>query len=155
MNYRHALVALLLPLSGCIVPPPGPYGAYPQPVYPGAYPAPAPYAQPDYAYPGYAYNDGSPTLFVDGVTWPLVFYGGGWGYWDGYRHWHAAPPGVWNHLNQRHPGGVGYRPFGGTPPGGFRPGPAAAPRGPAAVPRGAAPSRPAPSQAPARRLQNF
>jgi hypothetical protein len=109
--HRFALVALLLPLSGCYVP--GPYGYAPAGYPPPGYPAP--YAQPDFAYPGYAYNDGSPTFFVDGVTWPLVFWGGGWGYWDGYHRWHGAPPGVWHDLDRRHPGGVGYHPFGGGP----------------------------------------
>ena len=35
---------------------------------------------------------------------PLIFYGGGWGYWDGGHHWHGAPDGVWHNLNQRSPG---------------------------------------------------
>jgi hypothetical protein len=122
MRPRFALVALLLPLSGCVVPPyqagygygyapPGYPGAYPQPGYPGAYP------QPDYGYPGFSYYDDSPTLFVDGATMPLIFYGGGWGYWDGAHRWHAAPDGVARNLNQRFPGGAGYRPWAGGPPG--------------------------------------
>lgn len=119
MRYRLAFAAMLLPLAGCVVPPPGPYAAYPQPGYP------TPYPQPEFAYPGYAYNDGSPTLVVEGVTWPLIFYGGGWGYWDGYHRWHGAPGPVGNWLNARHPGGVGYHPWGGGPygrPGGGYPG---------------------------------
>jgi hypothetical protein len=140
--HRFALVALLLPLGGCYVPPPGPYGYAPAGYPPPGYPPP--YAQPDFAYPGYAYNDGSPTLFVDGVTWPLVFWGGGWGYWDGYHRWHGAPAGVWHDLDRRHPGGVGYHPFGGGPFG--RPvGLAAGPRGYGPPPgvRAAAAPRPA------------
>jgi hypothetical protein len=110
--HRFALVALLLPLSGCYVPPQGsPYG-YAQPGYPASY------GEADYAYPGYAYNGGSPTLYADGATWPLVFYGGGWGYWDGYHRWHGAPAGVWHDLDRRHPGGVGYHQYGGGPSGG-------------------------------------
>jgi hypothetical protein len=163
MRYRLAFAALLLPLAGCVVPPgPGPYGGYPQPGYPG------PYAQQDLGYPGYAYNDGSPTLVVEGVTWPLIFYGGGWGYWDGEHRWHGAPGRVGNWLSERHPGGVGYRPYGGgefghpvglrpggfggyPPPGGGRvgPGPGPGPGGfrsppPGSVRPAAAPSRQAP-----------
>ena len=105
MRRGLALTALLLPLAGCVVPPqPVGYGY-------GAYPAPG-YAA-DYAYPGYAYNSGSPTYFEGGVTWPLIFYGGSWGYWDGYHRWHRAPEGIGRHLEGRHPGGVGYRPWGG------------------------------------------
>jgi hypothetical protein len=116
MLQRLALAALLLPLTGCVVPPqPVGYGyGYPQPGYPGT----------DYAYPGYAYNDGSPTIAVEGATLPLIFYGGGWGYWDGYHRWHRAPEGLDRHLNQRFPGGAGYRPWGGGQIGrseGFRP----------------------------------
>jgi hypothetical protein len=124
VHHRLALTAVLLALSGCVVPPPpGPYAypgyappGYPPPGYPPpGYPAP--YGQPDFAYPGYAYNDGSPTFFADGVNWPLVFFGGGWGYWDGYHRWHGAPPAVWHNLEMRHPGGVGYHPAGGGPVG--------------------------------------
>jgi hypothetical protein len=150
MRNRLAFAALLLPLAGCVVaPPPGP------PPYP---PPPGPYAQPGYpppdamqepVYPGYAYNNGSPTLVVEGVTWPLVFYGGAWGYWDGFHTWHGAPGPIGRWLGMRHPGGVGYRPFGGGqfgrpvgfrgaygPGGGFRGG--AGVRGPG---RAAAPQR--------------
>jgi len=125
MRYRLAFAALLLPLAGCVVPPdqagygygypqPGYPGAYPQPGYPGAYP------QPDYDNPGFSYYDGSPTLAVEGATVPLIFYGGGWGYWDGGHNWHRAPEGVARNLNQRFPGGAGYHPWGGGQPG--RPG---------------------------------
>jgi hypothetical protein len=125
MHHRLAIAALLLPLAGCVVPPPeaAVYPAYPQPGYPPPQP---PYGQQDLAYPGYAYNNGSPTLLVEGVTWPLIFYGGGWGYWDGYHRWHGAPGPVGNWLSMRHPGGVGYHPYGGGPfgrPVGFRGGP--------------------------------
>ena len=122
MRHGLALVALLLPLTGCVVPPqPVGYGyGYAQPgYYPGAYP------QPDYGYPGFAYNDGSPTLYVDGAIMPLIFFGGGWGYYDRERHFHRAPGGVEGHLNQRFPGGNGYRPWAGGQggrPEAFRPG---------------------------------
>jgi len=106
MRQGLALVALLLPLSGCVVPPPQPVGygyGYPQPGYPFGEPA----------YPGYSYNAGSPSLYVEGATVPLIFYGGGWGYWDGYHRWHRAPEGIGRDLEHRHPGGFGYRPWGG------------------------------------------
>jgi hypothetical protein len=120
MRYRLAFAALLLPLTGCIVapPPPPPYGY--------------PVATPEFGYPGYAYNNGSPTYIDGGVTWPLIFWGGGWGYWDGYHHWHGAPGPVGNWLSGRHPGGVGYHPFGGGPygrPVGLRGGFPGGPRG--------------------------
>jgi translation initiation factor IF-2 len=132
MRHRLVFAALPLLLAGCVVPPPGPapYG-----YAPAGYPAPGYPVQQDFAYPGYAYNDGSPTYYDGGVTWPLVFYGGGWGYWDGYHRWHGAPGPVGGFLGRRFPGGVGYRPFGGGqfgrpagfrgaygPGGGFRPG---------------------------------
>jgi hypothetical protein len=126
MRQGLALVALLLPLTGCVAPPPQPvgYGYYAQPGYPGAYDQPGyvgAYAQPDYGYPGFAYNDGSPTLFVEGATVPLIFFGGGWGYYDRDRRWHRAPDRVEHNLSQRFPGGNGYRPWGGGRPEGFRP----------------------------------
>ena len=129
MRLHLAFAALMLPLAGCVVAPANPY-------YAPAFVAPA-----EFGYPGYAYNGGSPTLVVGGATWPLIFYGGGWGYWDGYHRWHRAPDAVWRHLDQRHPGGAGYRAFGGggygRPGGpvlggraGYRPGAGAyAPRG--------------------------
>src|SRR5271165_5286385 len=138
MRHRLALVALLLPLASCVVPPqpagygyyaPGAYpsgaypsGAYPSGAYPsGAYPSagysqpgyPGAYPQPDYGYPGFAYYDDSPTLFVEGAAVPLIFFGGGWGYYDHERRWHRAPEGVERHLSQRFPGGAGYRPWNG------------------------------------------
>lgn len=149
---RHGLVlaALLLPLSGCYVAPQGP--VYAQPGYPPGYGypqpgyAPAPYDAYGDVYPGYSDNDGAPTLFVDGALMPLVFFGGGWGYYDGQHNWHHAPDAVSHHLEQRgasgggfHPGGAGYpqsRPEG-------RPSPAAEPY------RGQAPNRPAEQMRPA------
>jgi len=167
MRLRLAFAALVLPLAGCVVPPPGPapYG-YPQPGYPPAY------GQQDYAYPGYAYNNGSPYFIEGGVSFPLIFYGGGWGYWDGYHRWHGAPDGVRRDLDRRHPGGVGYRPYGGgfggpqglrpegTRPGGgypvgaggggFRPGGGPPPAGarPAGPPQGQRVAAPAASRPP-------
>ena len=114
MRHGLALVALLLPLSGCVVPPqPVGYGyGYQEQGYPGG----------DYNYPGYSYNDGSPTLVVEGAPMPLIYFGGAWGYYDGARRWHRAPDGVDRHLAQRFPGGAGYRPWGGGfgRPEGFR-----------------------------------
>lgn len=150
MRHRLAFAALLLPLAGCVVPPPP--GPPPPPPYGYAPPPPA-YPQ-EFAYPGYAYMDGSPVYVVGGVTWPLVFWGGGWGYWDGYHRWHGAPGPVGRYLGSRYPGGVGYHPFGGGPygrpmgwhgsggygpGGGFRPG--GGPGGGRSAARPAAPQR--------------
>src|SRR5258708_878251 len=120
MRSPIALMALLLPLSGCVVPPDQVgYGyGYAPTGYPGAY------AQPDSGYPGYSYYDGSPTLAVEGATVPLIFYGGNWGYWDRGHNWHHAPDNVAHNMNQRYPGGSGwggnpaFHPQGGPPPGG-------------------------------------
>ncbi len=140
MRYRLALPVMLLPLAGCVVPPPGPYYA------------PPPYAAQsgDFGYPGYAYNNGSPTLVVEGATWPLIYYGGGWGYWDGYHHWHGAPGSVGHYLDGRHPGGYGYHPYGGGPyghPVGFHGAVGAyGPHGGAVVRTGTAARAPAPQR---------
>ena len=62
MRQSLALVALLLPLGGCVVPPGQPvaygYGGYPQPGYPQepGYPQPAYPGVAEYGYPGFAYN---------------------------------------------------------------------------------------------------
>jgi hypothetical protein len=94
MRQPIAFLALMLPLAACVV----------EPAPPMARPIPA----PEFVYPGYAYNNGAPTLFVDGVSWPLIWYGGGWGYWDHYHRWHRAPDPVWRHLEGRYPGGAGF-----------------------------------------------
>jgi len=125
MRRQLALMALLLPLSGCVVPPDQfGYGyGYPSPGYAGVYP------QPGYEYSGSPYYDGSPTMAVEGSNVPLIFYGGSWGYWDRGHSWHHAPDNVSHNLNQRYPGS-GFHPgapppgggFGGRPPGGPPPG---------------------------------
>ena len=147
MRHGFTLAALLLPLSACYVAPP--YGqpgyGYAQPGY--AQPA---YAQPGYpgaptdaygnVYPGYAYNDGSPTLFVEGATEPLISFGGAWGYYDGRHEFHRAPDAVGRHLEQQRASG-GFRSGGGGFPQG-RPGGGEPYRGQAQF-RGAEPVRPA------------
>ena len=115
--------ALILPLAGCVVQPSGSAGygyqassytaagsSYPG-AYPGAYEGtyPGDYQAADSGYSGYNYNDGAPSMIVQGASVPLLFYGGGWGYWDGSRRWHRAPQYVYRHLEERHPGGYGFR----------------------------------------------
>jgi hypothetical protein len=139
---RELALAVLLPLSGCYIPPsqpavyaqpeyqqpaPPPPGYYPPQGYqpqPGYYPVPAydPYGN---VYPGYSYNDGSPTLLVEGSAVPLIFLGGVWGYYDGRHNWHHAPDEVGRHLEHEReagrfrPAGAGFQP---RPEGGsFRP----------------------------------
>ena len=112
-----AVPLLLMGLGGCVAPPPsGVYGypgAYSQPGYPGAgygYPGAA-YSDGGDIYPGYNYNAGAPSIVVEGSSVPLIYYGGSWGYYDGYRRFHRAPDSVWRHLETRHPGGYGVRPY--------------------------------------------
>jgi len=127
---------MLLPLAGCYVAQPAPsYGyaapgypppGYPQPEYPPLGYPPASYDPYGNVYPGYSYNDGAPTLFVDGAVAPLILLGGGWGYYDAHHDWHRAPEAVSRHLEQQRAagasfpaGGGGYpqpRPAGGYPP---------------------------------------
>lgn len=119
MRAKIGVVAVLIPLAGCVVAPePAGYGYIP-PAY--AQPQPAYGGPPAYAdesvYPGYVDYGGSPALTVDGAIWPLIFFGGGWGYWDGEHRWHRAPEQVWRHLERRYPRGEGLR-----GPGGYRPG---------------------------------
>jgi hypothetical protein len=121
---RHAVAALpffpalLMTLGGCYLPPgeqPG-YG-YAQPGYPGVAPAGV-YGESVETDPGYSYNDGSPTMMVEGAPMPLIFFGGSWGYYDGERRFRRAPERVWRHLESRHPQGYGIRPY--APPEGQR-----------------------------------
>jgi hypothetical protein len=180
------LLPVLLPLGACYEPPSnGNYGyaqpGYPQPGYP-----PAGYAQPGYppptyegytavqsdpygeAYPGYSYNDGAPTFLDAGVTVPLVFFGGAWGYYDHTHHWHRAPDRVARDLDTRRRDGDWHR-GGGDPvhfnpalqprpgqPGGqaaFHPPPQAVPGGrpdgrPDGGPHWTQPAQPQPAAAP-------
>ena len=120
------LAALLLPLCGCYVPPPNAGYGYAQPGYPP--PAGYGYAQPVYpqsgyppptdpygnVYPGYSDNDGAPTLFVEGAAMPLIFFGGGWGYYDGRHEWHRAPDAVGRHLEQQRGAGATFHGGGGS-----------------------------------------
>lgn len=146
MRHSLVLVGLLLPLTGCNPPAQEPAGYYAQPGYPAPGPGYA-YGQPEYpppgyppgayypdanVYPGYGYNNGEPSLLVDGAATPLVVFGGGWGYWDRRHNWHHAPDAVSRHLEEQreaggfHHGGRGFaepRPDRGFPPGGdFHPG---------------------------------
>jgi hypothetical protein len=117
MKRALALTALLASLGGCVVSPAEPGYGYGQPAYPGggAY-----YDDSSNIYPGYAYNNGSPSLIVEGSAMPLTLYEGGWGYWDRGRHWHHAPDQVEHNLEHRHAGG---RPPGPPPQAGHAEGP--------------------------------
>ena len=139
MRRDLVLAALLLPLTGCYIPPSGssdyvqtgyPPGysdaqpGYPPPGYPspGYQPPPGVYYPDDNTYPGYSYNGGDPTMLVEGATVPLILYGGGWGYWDSRHSWHHAPDGISRRLDeQRRSGGGFYRNGGGRPPPDNRP----------------------------------
>ena len=118
MRRGIAWAALLLPLTGCYVPPAG-YGAgaggysYAPPSYPGTVIGSGEGFDTGDFYPGYAYNGGAPTIIVEGASVPLAYYGGGWGYYDRYRRFQRAPDHVWHHLENRHPGGFGFRGYGG------------------------------------------
>jgi hypothetical protein len=142
-------------------PPPGyPPPGYSQPGYPPPGYPPASYDPYGNVYPGYSYNNGSPTLLVDGAVVPLIAFGGGWGYYDAHRNWHHAPDQVSRHLEQQRaaaglpPAGgfVRPRPEGRPPPPGV---PAAASRPafpppgvPAAVPAAAPHPAPLPTGVP-------
>jgi hypothetical protein len=130
MRRALPLAALLLPLCGCYVPPPDAGYGYAQPGYPP--PAGYGYAQPGYppptdpygnVFPGYSYNDGAPSLFVEGAAMPLIFLGGGWGYYDGRHEWHRAPDAVGRHLEQQRASGATFRSGGGGYNQGRPPGP--------------------------------
>lgn len=96
---------------------------------------------------GVSYVGGAPSVLIDGAPVFLTYAGVlGWGYYDGWHHWHGAPPQFRAHMEQFHPGGVGlpgyvpaaigpglvgppggpvpgvFRPGAPPPPGGFRPG---------------------------------
>jgi hypothetical protein len=176
------IAAILLPLGGCYAPAdpgyaqPG-YGygqpgyaqpGYPPPGYPAGGYAPSPYDQGAPVYPGYSYNGGEPTYVDGGVSVPLVFFGGEWGFYDHERHWHHAPDRVSHDLEAHRAGGGQFHPNavprgesnfqprpgqpGGQPDGRavFRPGeqPRLAP--PQAAFRPTEPPRPAPPAAPFR-----
>lgn len=122
MGRKIWLAAVILPLSGCYVPPSGPAYA-PQPGYgsPGygyGYGAPA-YGSPGYdPYSSYSYDNGEPAIVEGGVSVPLVLFGGEWGYYDHDRHFHRAPDSVSRDIENRRAFGNG-RPI----PGSFNPGP--------------------------------
>lgn len=153
---RRALivVAALLPLTGCYVEPGSGYG-YGQPGYQ------SPYGEDPDVYPGYSYNDGAPYLMVEGVPLALIYFGGVWGYYDGYGRFIHAPDRLSHHLYGRFPGGHGARVYTGGRPasgrvGGSQPPPRTEHRAPEyggqgrAEPRYAPPARTEPAYAPHR-----
>ncbi len=141
MRKHLSIIAMLLPLAGCVVEPaPSPYG---NPYGYGGTPAPA-YGDDSGVYSGYYYNEGSPYMVVEGAALPLIYFGGAWGYYDGYHTFHRAPDQVWRHLERQNPRGSGIRPYEGRPGGG---GYGGAPRGGGGFGGGQAP-RPDYRQAP-------
>jgi len=156
------LATVLLPVGSAYAQP------YPPPGYPLPLPFPMVVVDPfGSLYPGYAYNDGAPTLLIDGILFPLIFLGDEWGYYDPYHVWHRAPDAVYRHLEERRRAGVAFRtappphPMGGAPgravegrpavaPGGRPPEPgraASPPPRPVEPARAAPPPRPAPAPA--------
>ena len=105
--------------------PPPPYGV-PSPVY--GMPPPACGIPPAAA--GYAVMGGTPMVLLDGAWVAFTFAGGlGWGYYDGWHHWHRAPERYWGGLERRYPHGEGLRgsprrggPYGMPRSSAFRPG---------------------------------
>jgi endonuclease YncB( thermonuclease family) len=94
---------------------------------------------------GVTYVGGAPSVVIDGAPVFLTYAGVlGWGYYDGWHHWHGAPPPLLAHMDRFHPGGVGLpgygpvamrpgpggpMPGGPVPPGVFHPGGPMPPRG--------------------------
>lgn len=118
MKRGIVVLALLLPICGCVVQP-APVGYAPAPYGYGG-----PVSAPVEVYPGYSYNNGAPTLLVEGAVLPLIYFGGGWGYYDRYHHFFRAPGPVAAHLESHFPRGAGFRGGFGVRGGGFagRPG---------------------------------
>jgi endonuclease YncB( thermonuclease family) len=60
---------------------------------------------------GITYVGGAPVALIDGESTFLVYGddGLGWGYYDGYHHWHDAPDRYRRHMEHFHPGGHGLR----------------------------------------------
>jgi len=87
---------------------------------------------------GITYVAGVPTAMIDGDSVFLI-YGGdaGWGYYDGWHHWHDAPYRYRAHLDHYHPDGRGLRGYhneAALHPGGARPGNVVHPSGMAGAP---------------------
>jgi hypothetical protein len=108
MRRTFRFLPLLLPLAGCL-PPPGDagYGAPQYYGYPQGYP---PGYAPGGGYPGYSYNDGVPSIAEGGVSLPLVFFGGEWGYYDHERRWRRAPEHIERDLERRRSEGAHFHP---------------------------------------------
>ncbi len=59
---------------------------------------------------GIAYDNGIPTAIIDGEPVFFAFAGlAGWGFYDHYHRWHAAPERFRAHLDRFHPEGSGLR----------------------------------------------
>lgn len=139
MRIISCLAAFAVPLCGCVVTPDGGYGQaqspagyYAQPGYP---PPPPGYAQPP-GYVGYQDYAGQPVYYDGGVPYPLVLFGGEWGYYDHDRHWHRAPEDAHRRIEERRANEGQARP-----------------EAPRFVPA-AAPARAAPATAPPQRQDN-
>ncbi len=104
MRYSPVFAVMFLPLAGCVVASDqGGYG------YPTARYQTSGYVEEQEIYPGYHYNDGAPTIIVEGAPLPLTTYRGSWGYYDRRQRWQPAPEPVWRHIEQRQQGNPNMR----------------------------------------------
>ena len=92
-------IACLVLLSGCIVQPAPYHQVQYAPTQPTYNYAPPP--QVDIVPNDYVIVNGTPSVYVGGVPFPLILEGGlGWGWWGPGHVWHGAP-GHWQERLNR------------------------------------------------------